>query len=129
MSNNNFPTFEEWKVYNMPRLISKDHNSSVHDLEKYLSKYEGFSYKTFGTGLRTIGITEHIKKEINEILADPTDGEEWIDIVTLAFDGARRTGMKPIDICALLVYKMEKNMARKWPPISGEDKVMEHVRD
>lgn len=49
-----------------------------------------WSEKTFGPGMRTEGITAHIRKELLEIEEDPNSLEEWIDVMILAFDGAWR---------------------------------------
>ncbi len=42
-------------------------------LEQYLFRQHDWSERTFGPGMRTVGVTEHIKKEIEEIRKAPTD--------------------------------------------------------
>jgi hypothetical protein len=64
----------------------------------YIQRQRKWSRKTFGPGPRTIGIRNHILKELAEIIAEPTDLEEWIDVVILALDGAWRAGHNPATI-------------------------------
>ena len=99
------------------------------DLAKFIdSKFE-WSKRTFGPGLRTIGVTGHIRKELDEIVADPTDVEEWVDVVLLALDGASRAGHSGAEIVATMISKQEKCEARKWPEWSPEDTVNEHIKE
>lgn len=60
--------------------------------ESHLAGQRRWSEATFGPGPRTLGITAHIRKELQEIEDDPTDLTEWIDVAILALDGAWRTG-------------------------------------
>jgi hypothetical protein len=88
-----------------------------------------WSLRTFGTGIRTKGITAHIRKELAEIEADPKDLEEWVDVILLAFDGASRAGFTGKEISEALISKQLKNMARRWPsPGIPEHEPIEHVR-
>jgi len=100
------------------------------DLVSHLYDQRAFSERTFGPGARTEGVVDHIRKELNEILADPADLVEWIDVVLLALDGAWRTGASPEQVAAALKAKLEKNMARKWPDwrVVGQGKAIEHDR-
>ena len=88
-----------------------------------------FSTKAFGAGPRWRGISEHIKKELAEIAADPNDLEEWCDVVILGLDGAWRAGHTPEEIAAKLVEKLAKNKARSWPQNIPQDQAIEHIRD
>lgn len=90
-----------------------------------------FSARTFGPGERTKGVINHIKKELKEIKADPTDLEEWVDVLILAIDGAWRTGYSPKDIIQAYKNKMKKNMEREWPDWRTADpnKAIEHIRE
>lgn len=100
------------------------------DFTKHLWRQRTFSARTFGPGPRTEGVCDHIMKELNEILDNPTDLEEWIDVVILALDGAWRTGATPEQIIEALVVKQTKNEGRKWPDWRTADagKAIEHVR-
>ena len=100
------------------------------DLITHLQQQRAFSEHTFGPGERTIGVLDHIRKELREIETDPTDLEEWIDVVLLALDGAWRAGYSPEQIAAALAAKQRKNEARQWPDWRTADpmKGIEHVR-
>jgi len=104
---------------------------SAFDLAKHLARQREWSERTFGPGERTAGVLDHIRKELREIEADPTDLEEWIDVVILALDGAWRMGYSPAQIIAALVAKSAKNRSRKWPDwrTAEPGKAIEHVRE
>ena len=85
------------------------------DLVAHLNRQREFSRKTFGPGQRTAGVLDHIRKELAEIQADPTDIAEWVDVIILAFDGAWRAGWEPDEIVKAIQEKQSINEARKWP--------------
>jgi hypothetical protein len=97
-------------------------------LESYLTRQWEWSARTFGPGRRTLGILQHIGKELKEIEAEPTDLSEWIDVVILAMDGFWRHGGNPADLLPGLLAKQRKNFARQWPMPESEDVAVEHVR-
>lgn len=101
-----------------------------YELVAYLHRQITFSQKTFGPGARHQGVIDHIRKELLEIEANPTDLEEWIDVVMLAFDGAWRAGFTAYQISDQLMAKLEKNEKREWPDwrTSDPDKAIEHIR-
>lgn len=103
----------------------------MFDLEAHLTRQRVWSEKTFGPGGRVDGVVDHIRKELREIEAEPTDSAEWIDVVILAFDGAWRSGLSPQQIINELVAKHTINEARKWPDwrTAEPGKAIEHVRD
>ena len=69
---------------------------ATFDLASHLERQRAFSLKTFGPGARTAGVIDHIRKELREIEADPTDIEEWIVLCTAVLGEP-----KPGDECAL----------------------------
>jgi hypothetical protein len=91
-----------------------EHSVSV-DLVEHLHRQRDFSLRTFGPGPRLEGVIAHIRKELAEIEAKPTDVTEWIDVVLLALDGAWRAGFGPEEIAIALQGKQAKNEARTWP--------------
>ena len=100
------------------------------DFLAHLYRQAAHSEAAYGPGDRTAGVLDHIRKELREIEADPADTEEWIDVILLCCDGARRAGATPEKIIETLVAKQTKNEGRKWPdwrtvPI---DKAIEHDR-
>ena len=83
-------------------------------LGNYIRAQRIWSLETFGKGLRTKIILDHIKSEIKEVEAEPKKLEEWVDIIMLAVDGAWRAGHKPDDIVSGLVEKFLENQRRDW---------------
>lgn len=99
-------------------------------IETYYARQIEWSKKTFGPALRTLGILDHIRKELKEIEAEPHDLSEWIDVVILAMDGFWRHGGSVNDLMPRLIAKQTKNMARDWPDwrTMSEDSAIEHDR-
>jgi hypothetical protein len=102
----------------------------TYDLVSHLRRQRAFSEKTFGPGDRSRGCIDHIRKELAEVEADPSDLVEWVDIILLACDGAWRQGYSPGDIATALRDKLAENEARDWPDwrTAEPGKAIEHVR-
>lgn len=96
----------------------------------HLEQQRAWSRATFGSGPRTLGVLEHIRKELAEIEAAPADVEEWVDVIILALDGAWRAGWEPQQIIDAIKAKQAKNEARTWPDwrTMSEDQPIEHVQ-
>lgn len=95
----------------------------------HLARQREWSERTFGPGTRLLGVLDHIRKELEEVEADPTDVEEWVDVIILAFDGAWRAGWEPQQIIDAIKAKQAKNEARTWPDWRqfGQDQAIEHI--
>lgn len=102
----------------------------MFDLLQYLRRQRVFSEKTFGPGDRAKGVVDHIRKELIEVEQDPRDLKEWIDVVTLALDGAWRAGYSPEQIAAQLDATLTRNEGRVWPDwrTMPTDRAIEHDR-
>lgn len=100
------------------------------DFISHLNRQREFSLKTFGPGLRTKGVVDHIQKELKEILLNPNDLEEWIDVILLACDGAWRLGYSSESIVETLQAKLTKNINRIWPDWKTQplDSAIEHIK-
>jgi hypothetical protein len=100
------------------------------DLKNYLIRQKAFSLETFGPGHRTEGLIDHITKELEEVRTAPLDLKEWVDIITLALDGAWRAGHLPDDIVNQLEATLTRNTKRDWPDwrTAEPDKAIEHKR-
>ncbi|MES2319960.1 MAG: dATP/dGTP pyrophosphohydrolase domain-containing protein [Pseudomonadota bacterium] len=100
------------------------------DFRAHLARQAAWSELTFGPGMRTAGVCDHIRKELTEVEADPSDLEEWVDVVILALDGAWRCGGTPDQIIGGIVAKQAKNEGRVWPDWRTADpsKAIEHDR-
>lgn len=109
---------------------SNDGSNAEFNFSNHLGRQRLWSSITFGPGARSKMCVDHIRKELIEIEADPTDLTEWIDVVILALDGAWRTGAMPNEIIAALVAKQSKNEKRVWPDWRTADpnKAIEHDR-
>jgi hypothetical protein len=107
--------------------------STSFDFAAHLAHQAEWSAKTFGPGDRTLGVSDHIRKELQEI-ASAAPGldrqREWIDVVILALDGAWRSGMSPLDIINGILAKQARNEARTWQDwrTADPDKAIEHDR-
>lgn len=101
------------------------------DLNKHIERHIEFSKNAFGPDYRLKAILDHIRKELVEVENDPHDLEEWIDVISLAIDGAWRSGHSPEQISEMLAYKQQKNENRKWPDwrLVDPDKPMEHIKE
>lgn len=98
------------------------------DLVKHMEAVIPWSEKTFGPGRRTKGIINHIKSEILEIEANPSDLYEWMDIVILGLDGAWRAGYSAREIAEALEEKQRINFEREWPEPTSEDAPVFHKK-
>lgn len=101
------------------------------DLVEHLARQWTFSLCAFGPGDRLPGNLAHIRKELAEIEADPTDIMEWADLILLAFDSALRQGFEPADIVAAVAVKQAINERRLWPDWREvpEGTPIEHIKD
>lgn len=97
-------------------------------MDEYLEQQQIWSEATFGPGKRTLGITKHIQKEIAEVIENPHDLSEWVDVMILAMDGYWRHGGTPETIMKDLIAKQAKNFSRQYAPPVSEDEPSEHIR-
>jgi hypothetical protein len=99
--------------------------------QDHLDRQREWSLRTFGPGRRTLGVIDHIRKELDEIEAAPIDVEEWVDVIILALDGACRAGWESREIIAAIKAKQAKNEGRSWPDwrTMSPDQAIEHVED
>lgn len=106
----------------------------IYDLIEHMRRSFIFSQKTYGPGLRTNGLIDHIEKELKEIKKKPHDLMEWIDIIILGIDGATRCAydqkLPPQAVARALQQKQMINESREWPDwqTAPKDKAIEHVR-
>jgi hypothetical protein len=102
----------------------------MFDFRAHLDRQREWSARTFGPGDSAKGVVDHIRKELVEIEAEPTDLKEWLDVATLALDGAWRAGFSPDEIIAGFEEQQRRNAARKWPDwrTMPADKAIEHDR-
>ncbi|MEP7738554.1 dATP/dGTP pyrophosphohydrolase domain-containing protein [Nocardioides sp. 31GB23] len=98
----------------------------------HIENQRAWSIRTFGPRHKRgpLGPLAHIRKELDEVAAEPHDLEEWVDVMILALDGAWRAGHEPEQIIAAIKAKQAKSEARIWPDWRGvpADQAIEHVR-
>lgn len=113
------------------------------DLKQHLIRQMAWSHATFGPGERMEGVADHIRKELNEVIASGGESEEWVDVVILALDGLTRrlaflggSGRRdPNEVaelaCRMIQQKQSLNEARDWPDwrTQPKDRAIEHLRD
>ncbi len=105
-----------------------DRRNPFWNISRYVEDQRVWSDSIFGTGRRTLGVTNHIRKELAEIEADPDDVREWIDVIILAINGYTRHGGKPEELAEMLEAKQRVNFERAWPAMQPEDQPMEHLK-
>ena len=98
------------------------------NLIDYIQRHIQWSQSTFGKSVSTTRLTTHIRKELLEIEAAPTDLEEWIDVIILGLDGAWRAGYNAASIAQMLEAKQAKNKARVFIIPRDPDQPAEHDR-
>jgi hypothetical protein len=111
------------------------------DLTQHLLRQMAWSHATFGPGVRTEAVIDHIRKELQEVIDSDGESLEWVDVVILALDGltrqlAYRNGERAdaknvADIvCRMIEGVQGRNEARTWPDwrTAAPGKAIEHVR-
>ena len=94
-----------------------------------------WSLDTFGPGDSTDkaeGLVDHIRKECEEVLEDPTDTIEWCDLVILGLEGALRSADSVAQVIDALEAKQNLNLnERTWPDwrTADPDKAIEHIKE
>lgn len=99
--------------------------------EAFFDGFAAWSRETFGPMDRYAGVVAHIRKELDEVEANPIDLEEWVDVALLAMDGAwRSAGADGRGFVLAMLAKDEKNRKRRWPDWrDNPGAVTEHIRD
>ena len=123
------------------KKISKQFDRVVRDMEAYntagyeeflsfLDNVSTFNNRTFGNFTleeKANSLVKHIRSECDEIEENPTDLDEWIDVVILAMDALLRKE-EPEQILLRWARKMSNNASRDWPEPTA-DKPMFHIKD
>lgn len=115
---------------NTDLIEMKDYFTISVKLERLTREHFQWSDEAFGTVKEhsTIGTLKHLAKEIDEIMEDPSDIEEWADGYLLLMDGARRAGHSVEQILDAAYAKLQVNKQRIWAKPSSPDESIEHVR-
>lgn len=99
-------------------------------LREFWDQHAIWSQATFGSDQERgpSGPLKHLSKEVEEALSDPTDREEYADMLFLVFDSCRRAGFTYDDLLEAVNAKFIVNKGRKWGKASLTEPV-EHVRE
>ena len=119
-----------WLLTLVERLRDELAEARGVDFKAHLKRQREWSEKTFGPGSRLHGVTDHIRKELTEVIASGGSLKEWVDVAILALDGAWRSGASPDEIVDAIVEKQTINEQRKWPDWRSfsSDTAIEHDR-
>jgi hypothetical protein len=119
-----------WIDYESAAEQVLDPLNGARDITNFIDALGRWSKETFGPDYHPARIIEHIRKELIELEQDPDDCAEWIDVIFLALDGARRSGHDANWIVMTMDEKHDENQSRKWPDWKTQnlDKPIEHIR-
>jgi hypothetical protein len=70
------------------------------DMAEHLARQAAFSRATFGPGSREKGVSDHIRKELEEVESAPTLSakvSEWTDVSILGLDGLLRAAREHLE--------------------------------
>lgn len=97
------------------------------DFSEFQKEHGVWSDQTFGAR-SPIGPLHHLRKEVDEVIQNPTDIKEYADCLLLLMDSARLSGFNMDDLYFAAQQKFKENKQRKWgkPDING---VVEHIRE
>lgn len=93
-------------------------------------QHAAWSQETFGSDKERgpEGPLKHMRKEIEEVLANPTDLQEYADLLLLLLDASRRAGIGPYSLIRAGQAKLKINKERTWPKPTGMSDAVEHVK-
>ena len=75
------------------------------------------------------GVITHLECEIQEVKADPTDLEEYADIMLLVFSAFVKMGLSYNVLEKVVWDKIKKNERRKWEATKDPDQPVFHKKD
>ena len=81
----------------------------------------------FGKDRKPEMILQHLKKEIQELIEEPSNLEEYADVGILWLNAAAKAGYKVKDLYFAMAGKLMVNKSRKWGK-PDENDVVEHLR-
>lgn len=89
-----------------------------------------WSQRTFGSDAvkGPEGPLNHLSKEVQEVLANPKDIEEYADCLLLIFDACRRAGFQYDELRKTVITKHEINKGRIWGKQNSQG-FSEHVNE
>lgn len=103
-----------------------DNRKGVHEYQVTGVAYDclQWSLRQF-PGERHEATLEHLRREVEELLADPTSAEEYADVFMLLNRAAHNAG---VNLTAAVDAKLVINRRRQWGQ-PDEHGVVEHIRE
>lgn len=98
------------------------------DIETFCKNRSEFSYQTFGTKQERgpNGPLEHLRREVDEVMAEPKDRMEYADCFLLLLDAYNRAELGDLfDLINDANVKLEINKNRTW---KKEGLIYQHVK-
>jgi len=95
------------------------------DWSEMQEKQYKWSRETFGESTLESNL-DHLRDELDEIVENPNDIEEWADVMLLYMNASSFVGFTMDDIYKAVQKKYEKNVKRKWGK-PDERGVVKHV--
>lgn len=86
-----------------------------------------WSVEKFGNETNPIPSLNHLKEEVEELVLDPLDTEEWADCFIILIHAARKAGFKMWEIYNFIQQKHYVNQNRKWSE-PDENGVCHHIK-
>lgn len=85
--------------------------TSIAKFGKLLGEWADTTFPGQRTTMRCL---LHLKKEVEEVIAEPDDRMEYADCFMLLLDAARKAGISPDDLIKVSYEKLEICKKRKW---------------
>lgn len=101
---------------------------NLENIEKFCKDRSEFSYKTFGTKQERgpNGPLEHLRREVDEVIAEPKDRMEYADCFLLLLDAYNRAELGDLfNLINDANVKLEINKNRVW---KKEGLIYQHVK-
>ena len=96
-------------------------------LNQLFKEHGEFSDATFGVNRSANGPLHHLKKEVEEVIKNPNDFEEYADCLLLLIDAFRMSGGNSKELLDAAFDKLDKNKKRDWG-LPDENGVVEHLK-
>jgi dCMP deaminase len=102
------------------------HQRGVSSLDTVLAEVNEWQAVTFPRATPS-SVVAHLKREVDELAADPTDTGELADVIFLVVGLAYELGLSMTDLAEIVAQKLAINRKRTWGEPDA-DGVVEHVR-
>ena len=105
----------------------------IQELVAYVFRWEilqlelhKWTVEVFGNANNPLPSLKHLQEEVEELIENPSDPEEWADCFIILIHAAKKQGYSMSDIYKFIQNKHEKNKKRKWSK-PDKDGVCHHL--